>query len=268
MLKGKGSRFISAERSDFISELAEEVALASLRGESISPEAVANKYSLTYSYGRYKDAFDGLLWPLNGSFHIYINLDRNQNQNRQRFSFGHELGHFFIDEHRTALLSGHSLMHQSSSGFASTNPVEREADYFAACLLLPKSLVINDYRKFRKFEFRIVEQIGQKYGVSLLASILRLFHLDLHPMMIVGADSGAIKWILKSADFWFFPKHGRSQIPSDSMMYEYFQNWVKHKKTQQVWTGDWFDVKNDTRLYEHCIYHDATKSCVSVLWKD
>ena len=56
---------------------------------------------------------------------------------RTRFSIAHELGHFYIPEHRNLLLTGKS--HNSKSGFISDKRLEREADEFASYLLVPQS---------------------------------------------------------------------------------------------------------------------------------
>src|SRR5438132_8395403 len=51
---------------------------------------------------------------------------------RLRFSLGHELAHYYIDEHRDALVRGEC--HSSLSGFKSKDPKELQADEFAAAL--------------------------------------------------------------------------------------------------------------------------------------
>ena len=56
----------------------------------------------------------------------------------QRFSIGHELGHYFLEEHPEAVLK--TGVHQSQAGFVSKDRYEREADIFAASLLMPEDL--------------------------------------------------------------------------------------------------------------------------------
>src|SRR5207247_1657430 len=91
------------------------------------------------SFGRYGDAFDGLLEHRSGRFHVYANLDRVEREDspRARFTLAHELGHYFIDEHRNALAAGLALSHPSFCDFESDLPVEKEADHFASNLLMP-----------------------------------------------------------------------------------------------------------------------------------
>lgn len=67
------------------------------------------------------------------------------NAKRVRFSIGHELGHYFIDEHRDSLVRGQS--HNSTPGFICENELEMEADEFAAALLIPGIHIENRLRR-------------------------------------------------------------------------------------------------------------------------
>src|ERR1700730_18094739 len=57
----------------------------------------------------------------------------------QRFSVGHELGHYFLEGHIDHLLPKDGV-HSSHAGFVSGDPYELEADNFAAGLLMPAGL--------------------------------------------------------------------------------------------------------------------------------
>jgi Zn-dependent peptidase ImmA (M78 family) len=197
-----------------------------------------------------------------------VNKDRQQTVNRQRFTFCHELGHFFIDGHRNALANGEVPYHSSFTNFASENSVEREADFFSACLLMPRNRVLKDYRKHRRFSFSLVEKLATKYGLSILATIFRLFHLDVHPMMIVQIKNGVIHRIFPGNDFYHYPKYKKTRIPEDSIIAEYFTKGIRYKETQQIWTGDWFECRKEEKLYEHCLYYDQYDSYYSLLWKN
>jgi Zn-dependent peptidase ImmA (M78 family) len=56
----------------------------------------------------------------------------------QRFSIGHELGHYFLEGHPEAVLK--NGIHQSQAGFVAKDRYEREADTFATSLLMPADL--------------------------------------------------------------------------------------------------------------------------------
>jgi len=56
----------------------------------------------------------------------------------QRFSVGHELGHYFLEGHIDHVLPKDGV-HTSHAGFISADPHELEADQFAAGLLMPSA---------------------------------------------------------------------------------------------------------------------------------
>jgi hypothetical protein len=216
--------------------------------------------------------FDGLLECENGDFHIYINLTKVKQaySERARFTFAHELGHYFIDDHRNALLKGLSPSHCSNTGFKSRNRAERQADYFASCLLMPE----NGFRKYcnkKKFEYRIIEELSKKYGVSKSATALRFCAIGNHPIMVVYSFKNQIKWYWSSNDFPFkWLKYGKDRLPEDTVAGEYFNIGRKSIKTEPIFAMDWFNIQFERQanmpFYEHCLIHG--EHCLSIIWED
>ena len=261
------SKYISNEIFEYINNLTESIVdnYFSIT-EAIKPSFIAKQYNISWSIGNYENAFDGLIECYRGKFHIYINEARHHSSNRMRFTFSHELGHFFIDNHRNALASGEVPYHSSFTNFASELEVEREADLFASCLLMPRNRVLEEYRAHRTFSFKIIHDLAIKFGTSELATLIRLFQLDVHPLIIVKAQAGEIKHIFKSGDLYYYPKHAKSRIPKDSLMFKYYNENFTPASTTQIWTGDWFDTKTEKVLFEHCLIHEGSKTCWSILW--
>ena len=83
-------------RKEELSDLAESIIENYIGDDFIEPEIIANVNRVTFSYGNYRDAFDGLIQHKFGRFHIFINSNRSgiKTSPRARFTFGHELGHF------------------------------------------------------------------------------------------------------------------------------------------------------------------------------
>lgn len=125
-----GGYRMQQRRSAEIAELADSIADYYFPEEWIDPGAIIHDAGITLSFNNYGDAFDGMLeWRPSG-FHVYCNLHRveNSTSDQARFTLGHELGHYFIDEHRNALQSGAAPSHPSFC--CDTNPtlaVEQEA---------------------------------------------------------------------------------------------------------------------------------------------
>lgn len=258
---------ISEERRIWISELAESIADRFFTtGEPISPVHIAKRYGISYCYGEYENYFDGMLEHDNGKFHIYINNEKHDNPKRHRFSFAHELGHYFIDEHSLALAQNLSAGHCSQIGFISERVVEREADLFAASLLMPETRVRKLYQKNRGFSFKAVETISKAFQVSIQSALYRVFFLDLHPMMIVKVKDGRIIGKpMRSRDFYYYTRD--KSLPDDSGPYHYFRN-NKEFKTRELYAFDWFKTQSDKTIYEHCIYMKSINTVLAILWTD
>lgn len=68
----------------------------------------------------------------------HAGIGRFRETNLHRFTLAHELGHYFIDQHRRGLEEGKVRSHGSVVEFESELPIEQEADTFAASLLMPR----------------------------------------------------------------------------------------------------------------------------------
>ena len=79
------------------------------------------------------DGVSGMLVRYGNTFGLLYST-RIDNEGYRRFSIAHELGHYFIDGHLDHIGGSHA----SRAGFVSTDRYEREADFFAAGLLMPE----------------------------------------------------------------------------------------------------------------------------------
>lgn len=187
-------------RDNEIEGLAELVAQDHGRCGRVDPASVAAAYGITFCFGHYEDAFDGLLECKASRFHIYINVDSNRGDDspRARFSFAHELGHYFIDWHRCALERG-VPPHGSQSDFASCMSVEREADLFAANLLLPKESVKRAAGK--RIGVDEIQKVAEQFGTSLSATAIRCAQLSLAPLIVMRWSASGRAWCWSSEKF-------------------------------------------------------------------
>ncbi|MEO9475103.1 MAG: ImmA/IrrE family metallo-endopeptidase [Cyclobacteriaceae bacterium] len=236
----------------------------------IEPDLIASENNITYSYGHYRDYFDGLLEHESGQFHIYINLDRltQKDTPRARFTFAHELGHYFIDEHRNALASGKTPSHASFNSLLSKNPVEKEADFFAACLLMPTSSFKNFCRGY-KLSSSILKSLSENFDTSLSATIFRYFQLNISPMAIIFSKNAKVEWVMTSNDFKYrWPPKKGSDVPKSTLAGEYFYKNVTPTKEDIIYPDDWFtdfEMDKSEEFYEFCLSRD--NSALSVIWK-
>ena len=269
--KSKGD-FLNDFQKENIDSLAEYIADYYSPKGAIDLETIAESSRITYSYGNYGDSFDGLLEHEYSKFHIYLNNDRLEHPytERARFTFGHELGHYFIDHHRNALAQGLVPSHPSFTGFVSDNFVEREADFFASCLLLPRKRIIKDCLR-RKFDFKLIQELSKKYQTSITATALRYASIGSSPIMVIYSVNNQIKWYWFTNDFPFWSlRHGKVKVPDDTAAGEFFQKGTQYTSSEIVFADDWFNVRYDSdrsrQFYEHCIY-GRQGNVLSIIWE-
>jgi hypothetical protein len=83
--------------------------------------------------------------PRHGRFLLFFNTKYDTevgvHHPRTRFSISHELGHFYLLKHHAHLRAGGATHGSRSESWSSDSLMEREADAFAAGLLMPKNLM-------------------------------------------------------------------------------------------------------------------------------
>ena len=212
---------LPSERQAFISDLAEEIWQTYSGERQVFLDGIADAVDVTLSYGDYGDAFDGLLEHRNAAFHIYCNIARGQpyGSPRARFTVAHELGHYFIDEHRNALAAG-SPPHFSFTEHPADNPVEAEANLFAANLLMPTKEFLSAIKEVRKGLGGIID-LASTFAVSIQSTALRHTAISHKPTAIVMfRDAGKPWWDisseLKAQGYNWIQRMDRDTIPVDS----------------------------------------------------
>ena len=114
----------------------------------------------------------------------------------QRFSIAHELGHFFIDGHLDQI-SFNDNVHRSRANFISNNYYEREADHFAAGLLMPITPV-------RRIIHRSpsglggIQAVQQETNASLTAAAIRYVALTDEAVAIIVSSNGIVDYCFMS----------------------------------------------------------------------
>ncbi len=185
---------VSLMQLEEIAALADAVAGEYCPEGPFAPCPILDDNEITISYGCYSSAFDGMLEHRSQRFHIYCNLDRvdTADSPRARFTVAHELGHFFIDDHRNALKSGASP-HGSRSEFESTLLVEREADHFASYLLMPTAQFLKVARMHRR-GIAGIQGIAKHFGASVTASAIRYAKAEIVPCVVIKWSATGFQW--------------------------------------------------------------------------
>lgn len=119
-----------------------------------------------------------------------IALNSAHHDNRQRFTIAHELAHHILDHKGEDHIDWQfTVIRRDGSSSDATDTQEMEANFFAASLLMPKSLLREDvgsvvrYNGTAELDNRFIISLANKYLVSEAAMRYRLINLGLLPPM-------------------------------------------------------------------------------------
>lgn len=173
----------------------------------INVQAVAKEISsqifrddpITKIEGKNIPGFDGALFkdPAGKKGWAIFYNDGFQSSGRINFTLAHEFGHYLI--HRLLYPEGIQCKERDLIRWESVlGQVEHQANKFAANLLMP----LDDYRKLipdqSKITMDMMDFITGRYGVSLLAALLRWIEYTSMRAVLVVSRSGFILWARSS----------------------------------------------------------------------
>jgi Zn-dependent peptidase ImmA (M78 family) len=161
-----------------IEQRAEEILDESgLRSIPVLVEDIATHFKLHIGRAGSQN-FSGILIRKDGA--ALIGINSTENPRRQRFTIAHEIGHFFLHPNKDF------VDYRGNSKGTHKTPKEREADIFAASLLMPRQELIRDFMKVaggiltdQEQTKNVVSLLATKYEVSDEAMNIRLLGLGM-----------------------------------------------------------------------------------------
>ncbi|MCA0447329.1 MAG: ImmA/IrrE family metallo-endopeptidase [Bacteroidetes bacterium] len=193
---------------------------------------------------------------------------------RKRFILAHELGHFELHRLIQPVFSDNdeTLNHSQQPNF---NPVEAEANDFAAEFLMPTDLFHAEC-KGKKFDHNVIEHLANTFQVSKTAAILKFLKKDNgnHPVFVVCCQDNKMKWFKKTEDWLYFSRFQKGlPPPSGTVANEVFKkgfSYYASEAIQPIWKSDWFELKEreiDKEFFEYCLFVPSFNYLLSVIWE-
>ena len=183
-----------------------------------------------------------------------ITINQNQNPLRQRFSIAHELGHWHLHK-KQPLFSC-----QPSDGLALSQSIdqsaidkEREADRFAANLLMPPYIFLRHVREVPEIGFASIEKLGGLFQTSIPATAIQTVNMGIHPIVIAVYSAGGVLCYFSRSSL-ISEKLWPAKVLS-SGMYAFDVAADKVSRNGPVQAFDWFDsVDDDSEVFEESHY--------------
>jgi len=223
------------------------VELGITRPNEIDLEAIAYDSGMEVHY----DRLSGCEATLVGvGDRALVTVNRCGNRGRERFSVGHEIGHWQMHRGR----SFRCRVDDADANLTTNKPLEKEADTFAAHLLLPAPLFLPLVKQIGQPNFQQLAQVGGDFETSLMATALRLANVNTLPVIVASYDRLGKRWSLPAADLpkrWFL----KDKLDKDSCTYDLLFEGKECKHLSKQSGDTWFindDAGNYTVL-EQCV---------------
>lgn len=141
---------------------------------------IAKACGVRISHDSLEGDLSGFLYRQNKLAMIGVNT--HHSKTRQNFTIAHELGHFLLHDQEEQLHVDHefrvSIRRRDALSSQGIDDAEREANFFAAALLMPNEFLENDLGDdVDLFDDDFLYNLARKYGVSVQALLNRLKNL-------------------------------------------------------------------------------------------
>lgn len=192
-----------------------------------------------------------------------ITVNSRSHRWRQRFSIGHELGHW--KKHRGQIM----VCRSDDIGNMNATSAERRADHFSADLLMPTYLFQPILKDFRQFDFDTIRKVGDTFDVSFPAAAIRAVEKGPFPAMLICHNQLSRRWFVRSPlvpGRWF----PRDELQPESSAMDVLYGKITESRLRCVPATAWFDSYEANRheVWEQSRKTGADEVLTLLLFKD
>jgi hypothetical protein len=187
---------------------------------------------------------------------------------RKNFTIAHEIGHFVLPGHEQASVACTASDISDRAETSTEREFEREANEFAAELLMPADLV-EVIAASAAPSLDVIEKIAREFGASLSAAASRYCDV-VERCAVVWSSEGAIQWAKRSSDFPFYLPAGRA-IEEGSFAAACFAGEKVPGRPRRVPAHFWTHAPHAdsaVRLLEQSRALPTYRSVISLLWAE
>lgn len=241
----------------------------------VNPFAVADRKDIAYQEkSSLQPGISGCLMKVGDAFGILYS-SRFASEGFKRFTVAHELGHYFLPGHTEALFGKGQQCHYSESGFISDNKYEREADSFAAVLLMPK-LLFKTACGGSGQGLDAIQTLADLCVTSLTATAIRFAKLCDEPVAVVCSMGDRIQFAFMSKPLqdmrgltWIRKNSGLPSGTATARFNRDEDNVKLGKRISSTSTVDtWFDGNCTAEINEEVVGLGDYGKTLTVLWAD
>jgi Zn-dependent peptidase ImmA (M78 family) len=256
-------------------QAAEVLATRKIQALPVDPFAIANGEGIVCEkIPSASPGVSGCLMNKDGNFGIFYG-DYFSSAGFCRFTVAHELGHYFLEGHYKHIFPDGKGRHESDSGFSSDDQYEREADAFAAALLMPGMLFRAACDRVQP-GLKAIETLAEQCGTSLTATAIRYVILSDDPVTVVCSKNNRVQFAVMHEGLkqrreltWIMKNSGIPAGTETARFNSDPQNVTLGKRATSSSTMDaWFDCNNGVRIVEEVVGLGSYGRTLTVLLND
>lgn len=192
-----------------------------------------------------------------------ITVNTGRSRTRQRFSIGHELGHWMRHRGQAEFFcSKADLAEHRSHG----PKKEAVANSFAAELLMPTAL-FRPCCELSRPSLHEFKPIAEEFDVSLTAAAIRFLQFTPEPAAVVQSTNGVVDWAFRGPGFDLWIEKGRG-LDTRTFAYDVTASSLMRPDRMSLVEGDaWSDSDRaqDAEVYEHSLVLGSYGSVLTLL---
>lgn len=194
-----------------------------------------------------------------------IKVSPDVDRRRMRFSAAHECGHWELHKGQEFRCRSEDIEY---GNFDSITDPEKQANEYAASLLLPEFLFEPMLSQAPRISFDLIKELSDTFDTSLLSTTIRIIDLTSESAIVLYITPSGWKWFRgsKSVPRWCWPLR---KIEPESFAADLLNGKTFEGGAKGLMSGDtWFDFKNSDsiEIYEESIvYGDAVLTLLTRL---
>lgn len=172
-----------------------------------------------------------------------VTIRKGSDERRKRFSLAHELGHWNYHRGRSFACRADDWV----AGYSTKPTEEREADGYAADLLMPAYMFKPLSRAIKRPTFDGIQDLADQFRTSLTATAIRLVDINVWPLLLVCHSAQGRVWFKRSKDIpdrWFPQK----ELDDDSIAFDRLFGNKDRIRSQKINADAWFDRREANRF--------------------
>lgn len=184
---------------------------------------------------------------------------------KKRFIMAHELGHFEL--HQTKFITV-SCLDSDFSEWGKNKPLEVEANYFAAELLMPEH-IFKGKTNGKALSKSLIESLSKEFQTSLTATSIRFVTLR-SEYALVCSEKSVIKWFVIGEEFPY-NLNVRGKLHPNSIAYDFLKGHSLPNKFLPVTVDAWIDdykFNTNDKVMEMAIALPSYSQVLSFIYVD